>query len=88
MRPLPSTQTFVLLAGYVLGGFALFWGVPEQVPPSWTVSARRNSLARYPGCGNYRPTVAVGPAMIRLVGPAGLVAACLLVRFSTRDVDA
>jgi uncharacterized membrane protein len=41
MRSLPSTRTLVVLAGYGLGGLALYWGLPEQVPPSWAVSAHR-----------------------------------------------
>ena len=31
MRSLPSTRTFVVLAGYVLGGVALSWGLPEPM---------------------------------------------------------
>jgi len=39
MLSLPSTRTLTIVAGYVLGVFALCWGLPEKVPPSWTVSA-------------------------------------------------
>ena len=33
-------HSIVVLAGYVLGAFALYWGLPEQMPPSWTVPGR------------------------------------------------
>lgn len=39
MRALRS-QSLVIFTGYVLGAFALYWGLPEQVPPSWTVPGR------------------------------------------------
>jgi uncharacterized membrane protein len=41
MRSLPVARTSVVVAGYALGGFALYLGLPEHVPPSWTVSAGR-----------------------------------------------
>ncbi len=36
---MPPSQALVVCAGYVVGGLALAWGLPEQVPPSWTFSA-------------------------------------------------
>ncbi len=41
MRLMPAPQSFVALVGYVLSGIALYLGLPEQLPPSWTVSAGR-----------------------------------------------
>lgn len=38
---MPTAQTLVVFTGYVLGGVALAWGLPQQVPPSWTASAGR-----------------------------------------------
>jgi immunity protein, SdpI family len=40
MGAVRSTQAVVILAGYVMGALALSWGLPEQVPPSWTVPGR------------------------------------------------
>ena len=34
------SQSLVIFTGYVLGAFALYRGLPEQVPPSWTVPGR------------------------------------------------
>ena len=66
MRPLPSTQTFVVSAGYVLGAFALYWGVPEQVPPAWTVSARRTLWLGTPMVAFLLPTsVAITDRLLR-----------------------
>ena len=40
MRAPPPTQSLVIIAaGYALGGFALYWGLPEQAT-SWTASGR------------------------------------------------
>lgn len=36
MRLLRS-QSLVIVTGYVLGAFALYRGLLEQIPPSWTV---------------------------------------------------
>src|SRR4051794_25330915 len=41
MRSMPPAQMLIVFTGYVLGGVALASGLPEQVPPSWTVSAGR-----------------------------------------------
>ena len=66
MRSLPSIRTFVVLAGYVLGGFALYWGLPEQVPPSWTVSARRTVWLGTPMVAFLLPTaVAITDHLLR-----------------------
>lgn len=40
MRSLRSPKSLVILTGYVLGAFALHWGLPVEVPPSWTVPGR------------------------------------------------
>lgn len=66
MRWLPSTRTFVVVAGYVLGGFALFWGLPENVPPSWTVSAGRTLWLGGPMVAFLLPTaVAITDFLLR-----------------------
>jgi uncharacterized membrane protein len=66
MRSLRSTQTFVVLAGYVLGGFALYWGLPEQVPPSWTVPAHGTLWLGTPMVAFLLPTaVAITDLLLR-----------------------
>jgi hypothetical protein len=50
MRSLRS-QSLVIFTGYVLGAFALYWGLPEQVPPSWTVPSPRHILVGCPDGG-------------------------------------
>lgn len=66
MRSLRSTPTFVVLAGYVLGAFALYWGLPEQVPPSWTVPGRGIVWLGAPMVAFLLPTaVAVTDALLR-----------------------
>jgi uncharacterized membrane protein len=66
MRKVRSTQTFVVLAGYVLGGFALYWGLPEQVPPSWTVPARGTLWLGTPMVAFLLPTaVAITDLLLR-----------------------
>jgi uncharacterized membrane protein len=37
MRSRRSRQRLVIFAGYALGAFALYRGLPEQLPPSWTI---------------------------------------------------
>jgi uncharacterized membrane protein len=70
MRSVPSTQTFVVLAGYALGGLALYWGLPEQVPPSWTVSARRTLWLGTPMAAFLLPTaVALTDRLLRGLCP-------------------
>lgn len=66
MRSMPSVQTFVVLVGYVLGGIALYWGLPEQVPPSWTISASR--------------TFWIGAPMVAFLLPTALVLTDFLLR--------
>jgi len=56
---MPAPQSFVALAGYVLGGIALYWGLPEQVPPSWTVSAGRTFWLGAPMVAFLLPTAVV-----------------------------
>lgn len=65
MRSLRSTQS-VVIAGYVLGAFALYWGLPEQVPPSWTVPGRR--------------TLWLGAPMVAFLLPTAVAATDLLLR--------
>jgi uncharacterized membrane protein len=66
MRLLRSTQSLVIFAGYVLGLFALYWGLPEQLPPSWTV----------PGRG----TLWLGTAMVAFLLPTAVAVTDLLLR--------
>ena len=65
MRPRPTAQTLVVFAGYVLGGVALAW-VPQQVPPSWTVSAGR--------------TFWLGTSLVVFLLPTALVVTDFLLR--------
>jgi uncharacterized membrane protein len=66
MRSLPPTRTVVVAAGYVLGGFALYLGLPEQVPPSWTVSASRTLWLGGPMVAFLLPTaVAITDFLLR-----------------------
>lgn len=39
MRSRRSPHNFLIVAGYGLGA-ALYSGLPEQIPPSWSVSGR------------------------------------------------
>lgn len=59
MRFRPSAQTFLVLAGYMMGGVALSWGLPAHVPPSWTVSARRTLWLGAPLVAFLLPTAMV-----------------------------
>ena len=61
-----STQRLVIFAGYVLGAFALYWGLPEEIPPSWTV----------PGHG----TLWLGVPMVAFLLPTAVVVTDLLLR--------
>jgi immunity protein, SdpI family len=36
----PRSQSLVIFTGYVAGAVALYRGLPEQVPPAWTVPGR------------------------------------------------
>jgi uncharacterized membrane protein len=66
MRSPRSTQTFVVLAGYVLGAFALYQGLPEQVPPSWTVAGGGTLWLGAPMIAFLMPTaVAVTNSLLR-----------------------
>jgi uncharacterized membrane protein len=72
---MPSTQTCVALAGYVLGGIALYWGLPDQVPPSWAVSAGR--------------TFWLGAPMVAFLLPTAVIVTDLLLRdlFAKHPLD-
>jgi uncharacterized membrane protein len=59
MRSRPSPQSFVALVGFVLGGIAFYWGLPEQVPPSWTVPAGRTFWLGAPMVAFLLPTAMV-----------------------------
>jgi len=59
MRPVPTAQTLVVFTGYILGGVALAWGLPQQVPPSWTVSAGRTFWFGAPMVAFLLPTAVV-----------------------------
>jgi uncharacterized membrane protein len=39
MRGMPPVQACFVLTGFIFGAAAFVWGLPEQVSPSWTVSA-------------------------------------------------
>ena len=66
MPALRSTQSLVIFAGYVLGAFALYWGLPEEIPPSWTV----------PGHG----TLWLGVPMVAFLLPTAVAVTDLLLR--------
>jgi uncharacterized membrane protein len=56
----------LILAGYAVGGIALAVGLPEQMPPSWTVSARRTVWLGAPMAAWLLPTAAaVTDALLR-----------------------
>lgn len=57
MRALRS-HSLVIFTGYVLGAFALYWGLPEQVPPSWTVPGRSTFWLGAPMVAFLLPTAA------------------------------
>ena len=66
MHSLRSTLSLVIFAGYVVGAFVLYWGLPEQVPPSWTV----------PGRG----TLWFGAPMVAFLLPTAVAVTDLLLR--------
>jgi uncharacterized membrane protein len=66
MRTLPTILRLVILVGYLLGAFALHSGLPEQVPPSWTV----------PGLG----TLWMGGAMMAFLLPTAVAITAVLLR--------
>jgi uncharacterized membrane protein len=66
MRALRSTQSLVILAGYVLGALALYWGLPEEIPPSWTVPSHGTLWLGVPLVAFLLPTaVAVTDLLLR-----------------------
>lgn len=59
-------QSLVIFTGYVLGAFALYRGLPEQVPPSWTVPGRGTFWLGAPMVAFLLPTaVAMTDALLR-----------------------
>ena len=66
MPSLRSTQSLVIVAGYVLGAVALYWGLPDEVPPSWTVSGGRAVWLGVPMVAFLLPTaVAITDLLLR-----------------------
>jgi len=60
------TSVDIIFAGYVLGAFALYWGLPEEVPPSWTVPGRGTFWLGAPMVAFLLPTaVAVTDLLLR-----------------------
>jgi hypothetical protein len=66
MHSLPSPQSLAIFTGYVLGAFALYVGLPEQMPPSWT--GWRWSVARGDVGSPRRTTVADAAVRRQTVG--------------------
>jgi uncharacterized membrane protein len=66
MRAMPTAQLLVVVAGCVFGGVALVWGLPEQVPPSLTISAGHRLWLGAPMMAFLLPTaVAVTDFLLR-----------------------
>jgi uncharacterized membrane protein len=60
----------IILAGYALGATALYVGLPEQMPPSWTVRGRGPVWLGAPMAAFLLPTaLAVTDALLRSLGP-------------------
>jgi uncharacterized membrane protein len=56
----------LILAGYAMGGIALVVGLPEQMPPSWTLSGQRTVWLGVPMAAWLLPTAAaVTDALLR-----------------------
>lgn len=66
MRSLRSPHNLVILAGCGLGATALYAGLPEQIPPSWTVSGRG--------------TIWLGAPMVAFLLPAAVAVTDALLR--------
>lgn len=65
MRPLRSPHGLVILTGYALGAFALYWGLPPT-PPYWIVDGER--------------TFSVGTPMLAFLLPTAIAATDALLR--------
>jgi uncharacterized membrane protein len=66
MRSLRSPHLLVVVAGYALGALALYSGLPQEIPPSWSV----------PGRG----TVWLGAPMVAFLLPTAVAVTDLLLR--------
>jgi uncharacterized membrane protein len=66
MRSLPSPHLLVVVAGYALGALALYSGLPQEIPPSWSVPGRGTVWLGAPMVAFLLPTaVAVTDALLR-----------------------
>lgn len=66
MRSLRSPHLLVTVVGYALGALALYSGLPQQIPPSWTVPGRGTVWSGAPMVAFLLPTaVAVTDALLR-----------------------
>jgi uncharacterized membrane protein len=66
MRSLRSPHLLVVVAGYALGALALYSGLPQEIPPSWSVSGRGPVWLGAPMVAFLLPTaVAVTDALLR-----------------------
>jgi len=66
MRSLRSPHLLVVVAGYALGALALYSGLPQEIPPSWSVPGRGAVWLGAPMVAFLLPTaVAVTDALLR-----------------------
>jgi uncharacterized membrane protein len=66
MRSLRSPHVLVVVAGYALGALALSSGLPQEIPPSWSVPGRGAVWLGAPMVAFLLPTaVAVTDALLR-----------------------
>ena len=66
MRSLRSPHLLVVVAGYALGALALYSGLPQEIPPSWSVPGRGTLWRGAPMVAFLLPTaVAVTDALLR-----------------------
>ena len=66
MRSLRSPRLLVVVAGYALGALALYSGLPQEIPPSWSVPGRGTLWLGAPLVAFLLPTaVAVTDALLR-----------------------
>ena len=59
MRSTASARTLIAFAGYVLGAVALYWGLPQHVPPAWTFSSGRTLWLGAPIIAFLLPTATI-----------------------------